>query len=73
MISFIFIIILGGVISYVSADNMCIQCKSTRVSLAFYYDYFAGRDIYTNSLAIPAGVETVFGGNDGNGPPLDLL
>eukprot|EP01036_Dinobryon_divergens_P022797 gene22797-31094_t len=40
----------------------------TQVSLAFYYDYFAGRDAYTNSLAIPSGVETIFGGNDGNGP-----
>ena len=40
----------------------------TQVPLAFYYDYFASRDAYTNSLAVPPGVETVFGGNNGNTP-----
>ena len=39
-----------------------------QTSLAFYYDYFAGRDYGTNALAVPAGVETVFGGNNGNVP-----
>ena len=34
-----------------------------QVSLAFYYDYFSGRDYSTNANAIPSGVETVFGGS----------
>lgn len=39
-----------------------------QVSLGFYYDYFASRNVNINALAVGAGVETVFGGNVGNGP-----
>lgn len=44
-----------------TAQNYSYQ-NAAQVSLAFYYDYFSGRDPNINAMAVPTGVETVFGG-----------